>query len=711
MYLLASPSIHASLLTEGGSGGHMNHPFDLDWIKTGMDLLDFFTVKIPRYFEEGNTASIKTDGVNVSFKLVSSTNVIGEVRKEFAVDRGSKKPIDIEGITIDRIGERFAEGHGMREAVLNLLTILNNTLQDGNIQEELEMLGMWDNPDLFLNTEYVLEKDDKPMNVIKYDEDFIAIHGVFEFFEEPSPSGRTMQRKSRKFGTNKTKDVALDSLVRKIRNFSKVFNVYGPRDVYAVPKGGMPKINYDRALGTQISIKTSGENTKTDTLGGWLRNPSVINPYEDTIITATGRKIYALHKDVYFSVVLDKMPVSEFLGTDDPANMQMAINTMNGAIFWHATRLLGNTVLDAFSSPLGRQGAREHEGLVLNSNEIFGTPKDVKLTGDFIETGAFGRISQLVTTDKTVPAQDEAPDTAAIGIRRTVAIVPGAYKPPHRGHLEMVKHYASLAETVYIFISKLARGGSNGQQKVDFTQSKQIWNLFLRAEGITNVNVIDRPSEWNSPVKMAYEFSENRKDEEGLAQIGDVIIFGASEKLDRKGRPDWERFGGAENYVRDGAVAANTETHVSPVFDELSATDFRKALSAGDLETIRVFLPNSVIEKGLESEILSILNIEEPEPEEVLPNEPEPLLEVLSRFVEETINERKKYMEMDGLQDGVSEDKEEIAEMSGMGAGGGSAEGYAGPVDEDEVIEEDEEENPIIEQVANYLLQKEYQYA
>ena len=66
---------------------------------------------------------------------------------------------------------------------------------------------------------------------------------------------------------------------------------------------------------------------------------------------------------------------------------------------------------------------------------------------------------------------------------------------------------------------------------------------------------------------------------------------------------------------------------------------------------------------------------------------------------------------MDGLQDGVSEDKEEIAEMSGMGAGGGSVEGYAGHVDEDEVIEEDEEENPIIEQIANYLLEKEYQHA
>ena len=26
----------------GGAAGHMNHPFDLDWVKSGSDLLDFF---------------------------------------------------------------------------------------------------------------------------------------------------------------------------------------------------------------------------------------------------------------------------------------------------------------------------------------------------------------------------------------------------------------------------------------------------------------------------------------------------------------------------------------------------------------------------------------------------------------------------------------------------------------------------------------------
>ena len=26
----------------GGAAGHMNHPFDLSWVNTGDDLIDFF---------------------------------------------------------------------------------------------------------------------------------------------------------------------------------------------------------------------------------------------------------------------------------------------------------------------------------------------------------------------------------------------------------------------------------------------------------------------------------------------------------------------------------------------------------------------------------------------------------------------------------------------------------------------------------------------
>ena len=36
---------------------------------------------------------------------------------------------------------------------------------------------------------------------------------------------------------------------------------------------------------------------------------------------------------------------------------------------------------------------------------------------------------------------------------RTVALVPGSFKPPHKGHFEMFKNYADKADRVIVVIS------------------------------------------------------------------------------------------------------------------------------------------------------------------------------------------------------------------------------------------------------------------
>ena len=83
-----------NLIVEGGAAGHMAHPFDLPDVNTGSDLLDFFeTAK--KFIDNKNPSAVKIDGVNVSFK------VVGDEDKQFAVDRGSMKEIDISGITMD----------------------------------------------------------------------------------------------------------------------------------------------------------------------------------------------------------------------------------------------------------------------------------------------------------------------------------------------------------------------------------------------------------------------------------------------------------------------------------------------------------------------------------------------------------------------------------------------------------------------------------
>ena len=161
----------------GGAAGHMAHPFDLGSVRTGNDLLDFFN-KAKEHLETEGAGAVKIDGVNVSFKVVETDG-----QHQFAVDRGSAKEIDISGITMSRVDQRFPEGHGMRPAIKTLLSILNKALPA--IKPQLQELGMWDNPSMFLNTEYVTGTT----NVTDYDENFLAIHGLNQFYEKVAKSG------------------------------------------------------------------------------------------------------------------------------------------------------------------------------------------------------------------------------------------------------------------------------------------------------------------------------------------------------------------------------------------------------------------------------------------------------------------------------------------------------------------------------------------
>ena len=142
----------SKLILEGGAGGHMAHPFELRTINTGSDLKDFFFHAAAHL--QSNPGATKIDGTNVSFKLVGQDTD----QRQFAIDRGSLKEIDVNGVTIDRVSERFkptaqGEEHGMVRMCGMTLRILNSAIEE--IQPELEALGMWDNPSIYINAEFV----------------------------------------------------------------------------------------------------------------------------------------------------------------------------------------------------------------------------------------------------------------------------------------------------------------------------------------------------------------------------------------------------------------------------------------------------------------------------------------------------------------------------------------------------------------------------
>ena len=160
---------------------------------------------------------------------------------------------------------------------------------------------------------------------------------------------------------------------------------------------------------------------------------------------------------------------------------------------------------------------------------------------------------------------------------RTLAIVPGAFKPPHLGHLSMVKQYASEADEVIVLISsplKASRG--IGGNPITAQQSKEIWEMLLADQGLSNVTVEISPKP--SPISATYEYVG----EEGPLEPGTRLVLGASQK-----GGDFKRWRGASKYVKPGVeLLPPEETAVVPANrpsgEPYSATDARKMLEQGE---------------------------------------------------------------------------------------------------------------------------------
>ena len=128
---------YLTVVNEGGAAGHMMHPFDLPDVKNIHDIINVMYNAVEKLNRGKST--IKLDGVNLSLKLVKSD--ANSYKREFALDRGSQKIIDVNGIRIDTLGERFPEGHGMRAKGKTILEIMNQSIP--STVNELQKLGLW----------------------------------------------------------------------------------------------------------------------------------------------------------------------------------------------------------------------------------------------------------------------------------------------------------------------------------------------------------------------------------------------------------------------------------------------------------------------------------------------------------------------------------------------------------------------------------------
>ena len=188
-----------------------------------------------------------------------------------------------------------------------------------------------------------------------------------------------------------------------------------------------------------------------------------------------------------------------------------------------------------------------------------------------------------------------------------IALYPGAYKPPHRGHFNVVK---SLLDNTYngsIYDkdnyketgAELLNGRSNKKPKIDKVlvfvgagerngitkdESMSIWNIYSKYLG--NVEILDGGS---NPMFAAKDYAQANPELEFVSVTG---IRGDKDFVDLRRVTTYKN---APN-VQGLALAAEPGSGVR-------ATDFRNSILSGNLDTISDFFPEALSRE----EILSIL--------------------------------------------------------------------------------------------------------
>ena len=172
--------------------------------------------------------------------------------------------------------------------------------------------------------------------------------------------------------------------------------------------------------------------------------------------------------------------------------------------------------------------------------------------------------------------EDEDPVVDADYTGETIAFVPGAFKPPHMGHLKMVEQYArrSDIDRVIILISspkKKNRMLDDGTV-INATHAEDVWKLLLTSAGLADDPKVDlRISKEPSPIGATLDMIGDN----GILKPGDRVILGASNKPDdsKDEVPDWHRWlFVSDKDVKEGVEVMDLESNAVKAFNRQGGT-------------------------------------------------------------------------------------------------------------------------------------------
>ena len=107
-------------------------------------------------------------------------------------------------------------------------------------------------------------------------------------------------------------------------------------------------------------------------------------------------------------------------------------------------------------------------------------------------------------------------------LKETIAVYPGAFKPPHRGHLSVVEKANAVADKTIVVISQADRDGFTAED------SLKIWEIYTKDMPNVEVRIASKPS----PVSEAYSLFRHNPEKNYVMALG-KNEFSRVENLDK----------------------------------------------------------------------------------------------------------------------------------------------------------------------------------
>ena len=556
------------LLLEGAVAGHMNHIYDNGEMTFGE------LKQLLQAIADGKVRGTeKTDGQNIFLSFNVKTGKAVAIRNKGHIKAG--------GLDLEAFDEFFSEhpSQSLRFSFVEALEAFENAIKQIDEDTQEKIFGPENN--VYFNTEVMnpgtpgLDEEDPrskgTTNVIPYDKKTLLIHRVGHGAFEKDTAKKLDQDVSGNFDALEqaiagmsTDDVSQFSVetnqIRRLRpmgdkavvsdTISQVDNLVrdqGLNDentindyvisqlVPIIDQFGLTE-DRNKLILKRLMMPTGGPHIRDITRGVPVELTSEISQFiKDFRYASFTRALQnVLHNFSVTAVdglesafIADNEKQIKFLQAELQSSITKIQNSSNERAKEELTRQMEKLkAASGINTP--------SEGFVFDWNGA-----TYKLTGNFAPANQILGMERFQRFGPIEPAEEG--EVAAQGETQplTIAVVPGAFKPPHKGHLSMVESLAENADKVIVIVSTPTKGGRAlpSGKIIDSDHAVQIWNAYLDGSPAKNkTTVIKSPAA--SPVGVTYDFVMKEPDATDplVAPPNTTVLLGCGDKEDDKSR-------------------------------------------------------------------------------------------------------------------------------------------------------------------------------